>query len=94
MKDVSTELTKDEDFNKSVNDFKNMSDEEYQRLVDEELNAPISRELGKIMPVINLGGIAFGSFVAYRSFMDRRKLGKFLAGQYIIFGSALAMFNA
>ena len=95
MNDVKSELHRDtKEFMKNVSDFSKMSDEEYQRLVDEELNAPLSRKLGKISPVINLGGITFGSYLAYKSFSESRKLGKFLSGQYIVFGTALALFNA
>ena len=76
MKDISKELDGETtmELKKSL-----MDDDEYNRLVNEELNAPLSRKLGKLMPPVNVGGMGFGSFVAYRSFIDRARLGKFLA---------------
>ena len=62
-------------------------------MVNEEINYSLGKTLGRGLPVMCSGGVAFGTFVFYKSIMERKKLGKFLFIQYAVFGSALAFVN-
>ena len=53
----------------------------------------IDSRLGPAIPGIYTGGIFFGVFVTWKSIIERKKLGKFLFAQYVIFGTALSAMN-
>ena len=54
-------------------------DDDFQKMMDLEVhNQSLSSRFGWMLNVINVGGIGFGGFVAYKSFLDRARLTKFL----------------
>ena len=63
--------------------------------LDQELNnqTSIIQKLGIVAPVLNFGGISFGSYIFYKTVLDKVKLPKFLKIQYLVFSSGLIAFN-
>ena len=53
----------------------------------------VDGKLGPVVPVIYTTGIFFGLFLVYKSTMDRTRLGKFLWGQYVVFGIGVTALN-
>ena len=49
-------------------------------VIDQELRSQstVFQKLGRVAPVINMGGIGFGSYIFYKTMLDKVKLPKFL----------------
>ena len=81
LKNAQKEM--DESFGGSGQEF----DNNFQKHFD------IDGKLGRVIPCIYTGGMFFGLFLAYKSTMARARIGKFLWGQYVIFGLAITFIN-